>query len=64
MHPVGVKGDAGAAALKWVGSDPRVSCVLTATHLEGHALENAEAGDAPWFDPDQRARVERIARGR
>jgi diketogulonate reductase-like aldo/keto reductase len=51
------------AVLKWVASDQRVSCVLTATHLESHALENAEAGEPPWFDPDQRARVERIALG-
>jgi aryl-alcohol dehydrogenase-like predicted oxidoreductase len=51
------------AVLKWVAGDPRVSCVLTATHLESHARENAEAGEAPWFDPDQRALVERIARG-
>ena len=51
------------AVLKWVASDARVSCVLTATHLEIHALENAEAGEPPWFDPDQRALVERIARG-
>jgi aryl-alcohol dehydrogenase-like predicted oxidoreductase len=51
------------AVLKWVAGDPRVSCVLTATHLESHARENAEAGDAPWFDPEQRALVERIARG-
>jgi len=52
------------AVLKWVAGDPRVSCVLTATHLESHAMENAQAGEAPWFDPDQRALVERIARGR
>ena len=52
------------AVLKWVAGDPRVSCVLTATHLESHARENAEAGQAPWFDPEQRALVERIARGR
>jgi aryl-alcohol dehydrogenase-like predicted oxidoreductase len=52
------------AVLKWVAGDPRVSCVLTATHLESHARENAVAGQAPWFDPEQRALVERIARGR
>jgi aryl-alcohol dehydrogenase-like predicted oxidoreductase len=52
------------AVLKWIASDPRVSCILTATHVESHALENAEAGDAPWFDPEQRSLVERIARGR
>jgi hypothetical protein len=41
----------------------RVSCVLTATHLTSLTVENAEAGSRPWFDPDQRAHVERIARG-
>jgi aryl-alcohol dehydrogenase-like predicted oxidoreductase len=51
------------AVLKWIAGDPRISCVLTATHLESHARENAEAGDPPWFDPDQRSLVERIARG-
>lgn len=51
------------AVLKWIAGDPRISCVLTATHLESHARENAEAGDPPWFDPDQRTLVERIARG-
>jgi aryl-alcohol dehydrogenase-like predicted oxidoreductase len=52
------------AVLKWIAGDPRVSCVLTATHLESHATENAEAGEPPWFDAEQRALVERIARGR
>jgi diketogulonate reductase-like aldo/keto reductase len=52
------------AVLKWVASDPRVSCVLTATHLEDHANENGEAGAPPWFDAEQRSLVERIARGR
>ena len=51
------------AVLKWIAGDSRVSCVLTATHLESHARENAEAGTPPWFDPDQRSLVERIARG-
>jgi aryl-alcohol dehydrogenase-like predicted oxidoreductase len=51
------------AVLKWIASDARVSCVLTATHVSAHAIDNAEAGAPPWFDPDQRARVERIARG-
>ena len=52
------------AVLKWIASDPRVSCVLTATQTPGHAADNAEAGAGPWFDEDQRALVERIARGR
>ena len=51
------------AVLKWIASDLRVSCVLTATRLQAHAVENAKAGSLPWFDPDQLAHVERIARG-
>ena len=52
------------AVLKWIAGDRRVSCVLTATHLESHIRENAEAGEGPWVDPEQRALVERIARGK
>ncbi len=52
------------AVLKWIAGDPRVSCVLTATHLESHARDNAEAGRPPWFDREQRSLVERIASGR
>lgn len=52
------------AVLKWIASDPRVSCVLTATQTPGHATENAEAGSGPWFSGEQRALVERITRGR
>jgi aryl-alcohol dehydrogenase-like predicted oxidoreductase len=50
------------AILKWIASDARVSCVLTATRLPAHAIENAEAGGPPWFDADQRALIERITR--
>jgi aryl-alcohol dehydrogenase-like predicted oxidoreductase len=45
------------AVLKWIASDPRVSCVLTATKTPGRPTENARAGDPPWFDPDQRERL-------
>jgi aryl-alcohol dehydrogenase-like predicted oxidoreductase len=45
------------AVLKWIASDPRVTCVLTATRTAGHAYENAAAGTPPWFDPDQRERL-------
>ncbi len=38
------------AILKWIASDPRVSCVLTATRTPGRPAENAQAGDPPWFD--------------
>jgi aryl-alcohol dehydrogenase-like predicted oxidoreductase len=50
------------AVLKWIASDPRVSCVLTATKTPGRPTENAQAGDPPWFDPDQRARLARQLR--
>jgi diketogulonate reductase-like aldo/keto reductase len=45
------------AVLKWIASDPRVSCVLTATKTPGRPTENAQAGDPPWFDNDQRERL-------
>jgi aryl-alcohol dehydrogenase-like predicted oxidoreductase len=45
------------AILKWIASDPRVSCVLTATKTPGRPTENAQAGNLPWFDPDQRERL-------
>jgi aryl-alcohol dehydrogenase-like predicted oxidoreductase len=45
------------AALKWIASEARVSCVLTATKTPGRPSENAQAGNPPWFDPDQRERL-------
>jgi diketogulonate reductase-like aldo/keto reductase len=45
------------AILKWIASDPRVSCVLTATKTPGRPTESAHAGDPPTFDPDQRERL-------
>ena len=45
------------AVLKWIASDARVSCVLTATKTPGRPTENAQAGDPPWFSPDQRERL-------
>jgi diketogulonate reductase-like aldo/keto reductase len=47
------------AILKWIASDPRVSCVLTATKTPGRPSENTQAGDPPWFDADQRERLAR-----
>jgi aryl-alcohol dehydrogenase-like predicted oxidoreductase len=51
------------AVLKWIASDPRVSCVLTATSKPGRIASNAAAGDPPWFDADQRNLVARLAAG-
>ena len=45
------------AILKWIASDPGVSCVLTATKTPGRPTENAQAGNPPWFDADQRERL-------
>lgn len=45
------------AILKWIASDPRVSCVLTASKTPGRPTENAAAGSAPFFTPEQRQRV-------
>jgi diketogulonate reductase-like aldo/keto reductase len=47
----------GQAILKWIASDPRVSCVLTATKTPGRPTENAQAGDPPWLNTDQRDRL-------
>jgi aryl-alcohol dehydrogenase-like predicted oxidoreductase len=49
------------AVLKWIASDPRVSTVLTATQDLDHVRENARAGNPPFFTPEQRAVVTRIA---
>jgi aryl-alcohol dehydrogenase-like predicted oxidoreductase len=51
------------AVLKWIASDTRVSTVLTATQDPDHVRDNALAGNPPFFTPDQRATVARIAEG-
>ena len=50
------------AVLKWIASDRRVSTVLTATSKIEHLRESVKAGDPPFFSPDQRELVVRIAR--
>lgn len=49
------------ALLKWILSDPRVHCVIPATRRLERVAENAAAGDPPWFDPDTREYVARLA---
>jgi diketogulonate reductase-like aldo/keto reductase len=49
------------ALLKWALSDERVDLVIPATSNPRHARENAEAGSPPWFGPDERGFVERLA---
>lgn len=48
--------------LKWVASDPRISVIIPATSKAERMTENAAAGTAPWFDPDTREQVSRLAK--
>jgi aryl-alcohol dehydrogenase-like predicted oxidoreductase len=49
------------ALLKWVLSDSRVDVAIPATSRPEHMEENAAAGRAPWFGPEERELVERLA---
>jgi aryl-alcohol dehydrogenase-like predicted oxidoreductase len=49
------------ALLKWVLSDERVDLAIPATRRPERARENAQAGEPPWFTPEQRALVEELA---
>ena len=47
--------------LKWALSDPRCHVAIPATFKTQHMRDNAGAGRAPWFGPEERARVVRLA---
>jgi diketogulonate reductase-like aldo/keto reductase len=51
----------GQALLKWVLSDERVDLAIPATSRPERPAENAAAGSPPWFGPEERALVERLA---
>jgi aryl-alcohol dehydrogenase-like predicted oxidoreductase len=60
LHPFGVRTWA-QALLKWILSDPRCHVAIPATSRIGRGRENAEAGGAPWFGPEEREWVARLA---
>ena len=52
------------ALLKWILSDPRCHVAIPATSRPERLAENAAAGQAPWFGPDERNLVSRLAGAR
>jgi diketogulonate reductase-like aldo/keto reductase len=60
LRPFGVT-TWGQALIKWGLSDPRVHVSLAATAHPGRLAENAAAGSPPWFGPEERAYVLRLA---
>jgi aryl-alcohol dehydrogenase-like predicted oxidoreductase len=63
LEQLGVKTWA-QAVLKWIASDERVTCVLTATKTKGRPTENAAAGQPPWFTAEQREDLVAMIEGR
>jgi aryl-alcohol dehydrogenase-like predicted oxidoreductase len=49
------------ALLKWGLSDPRCHVAIPATSRPERMIENAAAGDPPWFGAEERALVARLA---
>ena len=60
LQPFGVTTWA-QALLKWILSDPRCHVAIPATRNPGRISENAAAGEPPWFGPEERALVARLA---
>jgi aryl-alcohol dehydrogenase-like predicted oxidoreductase len=60
LRPFGVT-TWGQALLKWGLSDPRVHVSLPATARPERLAENAAAGSPPWFGPEERDYVARLA---
>ncbi len=49
------------ALLKWILSDPRCHVTIPATSSPDRMRLNAQAGNPPWFGPEERALVLRLA---
>lgn len=49
------------ALLKWSLSDPRCHVAIPATTSAEHMRANAQAGNPPWFGPEERAYVAKLA---
>jgi diketogulonate reductase-like aldo/keto reductase len=49
------------ALLKWVLSDPRCHVAIPASSRPERVAENAAAGEPPWFGPQERELVARLA---
>lgn len=60
LHDFGVTTWA-QALLKWCLSDPRCHVAIPATSRSQRILENAAAGEPPWFGPEERAYVAHLA---
>ena len=60
LHPFGVTTWA-QALLKWILSDPRCHVAIPATSSPARMAANAAAGAPPWFGPEERALVSRLA---
>jgi aryl-alcohol dehydrogenase-like predicted oxidoreductase len=62
LRPFGVRAWP-QALLKWILSDPRCHVAIPATSSPEHMAEDAAAGDPPWFGPEERELVSRLALG-
>lgn len=60
LYPFGVT-TWGQALLKWILSDPRCHVAIPATTRPQRIIENAVASSPPWFGPEERALVTRLA---
>ena len=47
--------------IKWILSDTRCHITIPATSHRERIIENAAAGEQPWFGPEERALVVRLA---